>query len=69
MRKVKLSIMSDEVRDLREDIHAADWKDRPETVLESVDLQLSRYGLEIVMYDTGGDWYEWGIQPVQVSED
>jgi hypothetical protein len=38
-----------------------DWKENPESVLDSVDYLLKPFGLEVVMYETHADDYVWEI--------
>jgi hypothetical protein len=54
--------------DLSEDDYEAfpgtegvDYKASPDDVLSLVDDQLAAFGLEIEMFDTGGDEYAWRI--------
>lgn len=37
------------------------WRAFPDEVLEKIDPQLERFGLEIVQHFHGGDYYEWHI--------
>jgi len=46
----------------------ADWKERPTTVLEAVDRLLDPFGLEVVEFDTGGDWHEFRIEKRKVGD-
>jgi hypothetical protein len=39
-----------------------DWKDHADTILKQVGDQLRKFGLQVVMFDTGGDFYAWNIQ-------
>jgi hypothetical protein len=41
----------------------ADWKASPESVLESVDTLLERYGLEVTIFQATGDEYNFTILP------
>ena len=42
-------------------VRAVDWKVFAEEVLEKVDQQLERFGLEVLLHHHGGDYYEWHI--------
>ncbi len=44
-----------------DDIRIADWKERPNLILELIDSQLEDFGLEIISYNTRGDFYAWRI--------
>lgn len=39
---------------------SADWKS-PQDVLEGVDRQLKKYGLELIQIDSGNDSFTWVI--------
>src|SRR5512142_2171216 len=41
---------------------SADWKVYADDVLQKVDEQLAGFGLEVIQYETGGDYYEWHIE-------
>jgi hypothetical protein len=45
-----------------EAVGSVDWKEHANTILEIVDDQLAAFGLEIVQYDTDGDYYMWRIE-------
>jgi hypothetical protein len=45
-----------------EAVGSVDWKEHADTILEIVDDQLATCGLEIVEYDTDGDYYMWRIE-------
>lgn len=40
----------------------ADWKDKPQTVLEEVDRLLKEHGLEVHNFETNADHYEFAIR-------
>jgi hypothetical protein len=42
-------------------VKTADWKAYPNTVLERIDVQLGEFGLEIVEYETGADYFAWKV--------
>lgn len=42
-------------------LYSSDWKDNPGIVLEDMDHALAKFGLEIVMYETGSDQYFWEV--------
>jgi hypothetical protein len=42
-------------------IQQVDYRGAPHEVLEAIDGQLTPYGLEVVMLDTGDDSYAWKI--------
>jgi hypothetical protein len=44
-------------------LQGVDWKESPQSVLESVDLLLNPFGLEVVIFDTGSDEYDFLITP------
>ena len=48
--------------DEEEAVGSVDWKEHADTILEIVDDQLAPFGLEIVQYDTHGDYYMWRIE-------
>ena len=48
--------------DKDEAVGSVDWKEHADTILEIVDDQLAAFGLEIVQYDTHGDYYMWRIE-------
>lgn len=39
-----------------------DWKASPDDVLHIISRQLEEYGLEILIYDTKGDFFAWTIE-------
>lgn len=39
----------------------ADWKENPQSVLESVDAMLAQHGLEVRLFECDGDSYEFDI--------
>ncbi len=43
---------------------SVDWRDSPDEVLREVDAQLAAFGLNVVMFDTGGDEYVWCIRKI-----
>ena len=43
-------------------VRSADWKVYADDVLQKVDEQLAAFGLEVIQYETGGDYYEWHIE-------
>lgn len=43
-------------------VKMVDHSDSISLVLDEIDEQLSKYGLEVVMYDTGDDSYVWEIR-------
>ena len=45
-----------------EAVGSVDWKEHADTILEIVDDQLAAFGLEIVQYETDGDYYMWRIE-------
>jgi hypothetical protein len=42
-------------------VQSADWKDI-DAVFTGFDAQLAEHGLEVVMYETGGDTYIWSVE-------
>lgn len=44
-----------------ENIGYADWKSSPENVLSIVDQMLKKHGLEVRIYECGGDSYDFDI--------
>jgi hypothetical protein len=45
-----------------EAVGSVDWKEHADTILEIVDDQLAAFGLEIVQYETHGDYFMWRIE-------
>lgn len=43
-------------------VQYTDWKAYVDEVLEKVDEQLAAFGLEVVEYEHGGDYYQWHIE-------
>jgi hypothetical protein len=43
------------------DVGVADHKDADE-IFKGFDRQLERHGLQVVLFDTGGDAFVWGIE-------
>jgi len=42
-----------------------DWNDNPNDVMEAVNWEIQRYGLEVVVHETDGDYYAFSIQPIK----
>lgn len=47
----------------------ADWRENPRHILEKVDKQLRKFGLEIEEIDTKGDWYCWRVVPIKSADE
>ena len=43
-------------------VRSVDWKVYADDVLQKVDEQLVAFGLEVIEYEHGGDYYEWHIE-------
>jgi hypothetical protein len=65
MREIVLEIIFDDDQEpiLPEGTGSCDWKEPPDEVLEIVDEQLKKFGLEVVMHEN-----EWQILPTQLEE-
>lgn len=42
-------------------VRGCDWKSHADFILDEIDEQLAPFGLEVVLYETGGDNYVWRI--------
>jgi hypothetical protein len=63
-----LALITEEYEeDEDEAVGSVDWKEHADTILEIVDDQLAAFGLEIVQYDTHGDYYMWRIEKPAVE--
>ena len=45
-----------------ESVGVVDWKAYADEILQTVDRQLAPFGLEVVEYEHGGDYYMWCIE-------
>jgi hypothetical protein len=45
-----------------------DWKDSPDTVLGHVDHLLKSHGLEVVLFHSGDDSYQFQVLPIAPPE-
>ena len=43
-------------------VRSADWNVYADEVLQKIDEQLAAFGLEVIQYETGSDYYEWHIE-------
>ena len=69
LEEIHASLNDDEVAELYESMNSADWKENPESVMETISKALTPFGLEIVQYNDGGDTYWFKIEKITEDDD